>query len=196
LGAEPDREVRGGLDLPDEKVSRFPYAVDYYNKRYGPRGWTNAVVLNLSIGQGENSQTVANMAKFFSALATDGWAATPQIARRPPQRERLYQLTPERLRRLRESLAGVVSSRGTAGGSRIEGVVLAGKTGTSQTGVPTEEDHAWFVGFAPAEDPRILVSVMLEHGGHGWRAARIASAIVSHYLKVVPIETAAITAGG
>jgi penicillin-binding protein 2 len=187
---------KSGLDVPDEKVSRFPYAVDYYNKRYGPRGWTNAVVLNLSIGQGENSQTVANMAKFYSALATDGRAATPQIVRRPAHRERLYQLTPDRLRRLRESLAGVVSSRGTAGGSRIEGVVLAGKTGTSQTGREDEEDHAWFLGFAPAEEPKILVSVMLEHGGHGWRAARIASAIISYYLKVAPTETAAITAGG
>jgi penicillin-binding protein 2 len=187
---------KSGLDLPDEKVSRFPYAVDYYNKRYGPRGWTNAVVLNLSIGQGENSQTVANMAKFYSALATDGRAATPQIVRRTPQREQLYRLTPDRLRRLREALAGVVSSRGTAGGSRIEGVVLAGKTGTSQTGDPNEEDHAWFLGFAPAEEPKILVSVMLEHGGHGWRAARIASAIISYYLKVAPVETAAITAGG
>lgn len=186
---------RSGLDLPDEKASRFPYAVDYYNKRYGPRGWTNAVVLNLAIGQGENSQTVANMARFYTALATDGHAATPTVVRRAPKRNRVMSLTPADMQSLREALAGVVSERGTAGGSRIEGVVLAGKTGTSQAG-GTLADHAWFVGFAPAENPKILVAVLLEFGGHGWRAARIASAIISHYLKVTPTESAALTAGG
>lgn len=195
-GVKLGMREKSGLDIPDEKVSRFPYAVDYYNRRYGPRGWSNAVVLNLSIGQGENSQTVANMARFFSALATDGHAATPEIVRRDPRREKIIDVSPEELGRLQDALAGVVSERGTAGGSRIQGIVLAGKTGTSQTGREDEEDHAWFVGYAPAGDPRILVSVMLEHGGSGSRAARIASAIVAQYLRVAPIQTDAITAGG
>jgi penicillin-binding protein 2 len=47
-----------------------------------------------------------------------------------------------------------------------------------------ELNHAWFVGFAPANDPKIVVAVMLEFGGHGTRAAHIASRIIEHYLKV------------
>ncbi len=173
-----------GIDLPDEQASRFPYAVDYYNKRYGPRGWSNAVVLNLSIGQGENDQTVANMAKFYTALASNGSAATPELVKRAPERTPILKLTPEQLADLRRAMAGVVSAGGTAASARIEGVTLAGKTGTAQNAQDLKNNHAWFVGFAPAEEPKIVVAVMLEFGGHGTRAARIASRIVEHYLKV------------
>ena len=62
--------------------------------------------------------------------------------------------------------------------------MLAGKTGTAQNSQDAKRDHAWFVGFAPADDARIVVAVMLEFGGHGTRAARIASKIIEHYLKV------------
>ena len=85
---------RTGIDLPDESAPLFPYSEEYYNKRFGPRGWNTSVVLNLAIGQGENSQTVASMARFYTALATDGEAARPSIVRRTqPQRTRLFQLT-------------------------------------------------------------------------------------------------------
>lgn len=174
-----------GIDLPEERRARFPYAVDYYNKVFGPRGWSNAETLNLAIGQGANAQTVVNMARFYTALATDGAAARPEIVRRPSERQRLFQLTPEQLQGLRTALAGVVAAGGTAAGSRIEGVMLAGKTGTAQAGPKGE--HAWFVGFAPADQPTIVVAVMLEFGGHGSRAAHIASSIIAHYLKVAPV---------
>jgi penicillin-binding protein 2 len=174
-----------GIDLPEEKRSLWPYAVEYYNKRYGARGWTNAVTLNLSIGQGENAQTVVNMAKFYEALAADGITSTPHIAKERPQRQRIFTLTPEQMAGLRSALAGVVKPGGTAAASRIEGIMLAGKTGTAQAG--PKGDHAWFVGFAPADRPTIVVAVMLEYGEHGSRAAHIASAIISHYLKVTPL---------
>src|SRR6266513_3937190 len=62
---------------------------------------------------------------------------------------------------------------------------ISGKTGTAQSGTRkngVELNHAWFVGFAPADQPQIVVAVMLEFGGHGTRAANIASAIIAHYL--------------
>lgn len=183
-GVSLDMRDRTGIDLPEETRSLFPYAVDYYNKTYGPRHWSSAVTLNLAIGQGENAQTVVNMARFYTALATGGYAATPEIARRTPERRRIFQLTPAQMDGLRTALAGVVQAGGTAAASRIEGVMLAGKTGTAQAG--PRGDHAWFVGFAPADAPRIVVAVMLEYGGHGTRAAHIASAIIAHYLKVAP----------
>lgn len=176
---------KSGIDLPDETRPVFPYAdvENYYDSRYGKRGWSQAVVLNLAIGQGENGQTVANMARFYTALASDGSAATPEIVRRVPERERLFTLSAGQMRGLRAALAGVVSS-GTAASAAIQGVVLAGKTGTAQNAHDPVHDHAWFVGFAPADDPKIVVAVMLEFGGHGTRAARIASSIVQAYLKV------------
>ena len=190
-GVELGFSKKSGIDLPEERRPSFPDRVDYYNQRFGARNWTQAVVLNLAIGQGENSQTVLNMARFYTALATDGSEATPSIVRRPPDRKRVVNLTPDQLDKLRDALMGVVAAGGTAASARLQGVVLAGKTGTAQSGRKVngvELNHAWFVGFAPAKDAQIVVAVMLEYGGHGTRAAHIASAIIGHYLKVTPVS--------
>jgi penicillin-binding protein 2 len=178
---------RTGIDLPDETRPTFPYAdvEEYYDRKYGKRGWSQAVVLNLSIGQGENDQTVVGMGRFYTALATDGSAAKPEIVRRAPERTKIMQLTQQQLEGMRAAMAGVVS-RGTASSAQIQGVVLAGKTGTAQNAQDPLHHHAWFVGFAPANDPQIVVAVMLEFGGHGTRAARIASKIIQQYLHVAP----------
>lgn len=177
---------KSGIDLPNETTPQWPYAVEYFNKRYGAKGWTNAVTLNLSIGQGENTQTILNMARFYTALATDGSAARPEVVKRNPERTKILNLTPAQLAGLRDAMADVVSGRGTAGSAAIQGVVLAGKTGTAQN--ETGKDHAWFVGFAPKDDPKIVVAVMLWQGEHGYAAARIASKVVEHYLKRPAIQ--------
>jgi penicillin-binding protein 2 len=180
---------RSGIDLPDESRPLFPYAdaEEYYDRKYGKRGWSQAVLLNLAIGQGENAQTVANMARFYTALATDGTEAKPEIARHTPDRTRVFSLSEDQFAGLRAALAGVVSS-GTARSAQIQGTVLAGKTGSAQNSQDRTRDHAWFVGFAPADDPKIVVAVLIEFGGHGARAARIASEIIQSYLKVAPTQ--------
>lgn len=193
-GAQLSMRDRSGIDLPEEKRPDFPGVniKDYYNKKFGVGRWSNAETLNLAIGQGANSQTVVNMAKFYTALATDGHEAQPMIVKRSPVRKQAFQLTPTQDSAVRAALAGVVEAGGTAAASAIQGVVLAGKTGTAQnTGGP---DHGWFVGFAPADKPRIVVAVLLEFGLHGSRAAHIASAIIAHYLKVAPVD--AVEQGG
>ena len=172
---------RTGLDLPDEQSPQWPASRDYFNKLYG-RNWTEAVILNLSIGQGENDQTVASMARFYSALATDGMAVRPQLAKGRVERQRIIDLTEAQMKGLKEALAGVVSAQGTAGSAAISGTVLAGKTGTGQM-PPPQPDIAWFVGFAPADDPKILVSVVLVNRTHGYNAARTAKAAIEYYLK-------------
>ncbi len=181
-------DKRSGIDLPNEQRPTFPAATEYYDKRYGPRGWSNAVVLNISIGQGENDQTVVNMAKFYSALATDGFAATPEIVRSNPERTRVLDLNAPQMAGLRRAMAGVVSGRGTAGSAALQNIVIAGKTGTAQDAQNRNLDHAWFVGFAPAEEPKIVVAVFLEFGEHGYLAARIASRIISRHLKAATTE--------
>ncbi|MEP7384072.1 MAG: penicillin-binding protein 2 [Gemmatimonadota bacterium] len=177
---------KSGIDLPNETTPIWPYAVDYFDKLYGPKNWTNAVTLNLAIGQGENTQTILNMARFYTALATDGSAARPEVVHRNPERTKIMNLTPAQLTGLRDAMGDVVSGRGTAASAMIQGVVLAGKTGSAQN--ETAIDHAWFVGFAPKDDPQIVVAVMLWQGAHGYAAARIASKIVEHYLKRPAIQ--------
>lgn len=184
---------KSGIDLPNDNAPFYPTdpAAAYFTRKYGARGWTQgAASLNLAIGQGENSQTVISLAKLYTALAMDGVSSTPRVVHAAPEHSRLFELDSATLSQLRAALSGVVE-RGTAQASRIQGVVLAGKTGTAQSGTfvnGVELDHAWFAGFAPAESPRIVVVVMLEHGGHGTRSARIASKIVEHYLKVAPLQ--------
>lgn len=180
---------RTGIDLPNESAPLFPYSEEYYNKRFGPHGWNSSVVLNLAIGQGENSQTVASMARFYTALATDGQAARPSIVRRTePVRTRIFQITDAQMAGLRRALTGVVAVGGTAAASHVEGLVIAGKTGSAQNTEDVTKTHSWFVGFAPADHPKIVVAVLLELGGHGGHAARLASAIMARYLKATPVS--------
>lgn len=180
--------AKTGIDLPEEFRPRFPDDLGYFNAKWGPRGWTpGAVAVNMSIGQGDNAQTVVNMARFYSALATDGHAAKPEIVRRKPERTRIMNLPPEQMAMLRNAMVSVTQAGGTAASAALGGgVQLAGKTGTAQT-TSLERggcDHAWFVGFAPADKPKIVVSVLIECGAHGYLAARVASAIVGKYLGV------------
>ncbi|MBA3672297.1 MAG: penicillin-binding protein 2 [Gemmatimonadaceae bacterium] len=188
-GVDLGFQSRAGIDLPEEKRARFPTGTEYFDRKYGKNKWTRSLVLSMAIGQGDNSQTILNMAKFYSALATDGKAARPQIMRGKPDRTQILKLSADQMNQIREALVGVVTS-GTAAQSAIKGVQLAGKTGTAQSGKVVEgkeQNHAWFVGFAPAEKPSIVVAVMIEFGGHGTRAAAIASKIIQKYLHVVPV---------
>ena len=122
------------------------------------------------------------MARFYTALATDGQAAKPEVVRGQAERVRLFSLTDLQMKSMQRALTDVVG-RGTAAGSRLQGISVAGKTGTAQNAQDLVNDHAWFVGYAPAEDPKIVVAVMLEFGGGGSRAARIATRIMERYLK-------------
>jgi penicillin-binding protein 2 len=184
-------KTRSGIDLPEEYNPKFPDTdiAPYFNKLHGVRGWTpQATVINMSIGQGENSQTILNMARFYAALAMDGLAPTPRVAQQAkPDTTRLFNLPPDQFNLLRAALVGVTEG-GTASASAIKGVKLAGKTGTAQSGRIVngkELNHAWFVGYAPAEDPKIVVAVMLEYVPfHGSVSAHIASALIERYLRV------------
>jgi penicillin-binding protein 2 len=189
-GVDLQFRERSGIDLPNEYKPRFP-ARDvkaYYDRMFGPRNWSNAETLNLAIGQGANSQTVVNMAKFYTALATDGSSAKPELVARNPQRTPIMKLSTTEMAGLREAMAGVTSAGGTAASANIQGLVIAGKTGSAQNTENPEKDHAWFVGFAPAENPKIVVAVFLEFGIHGYFAARVASKIIGFYTKAAPVE--------
>ncbi len=72
---------------------------------------------------------------------------------------------------LYDAANGAMGTSASVFGNLPDGDKVAGKTGTVETGVPGEEDHSWFVGYAPADNPTIVVAVVIEHGGTGANAA-------------------------
>ena len=171
---------RSGIDLPNETAPEFPSSTAYYDKLYGPRGWTRGVVLNLATGQGENAQTLVNMVHFYAMLANDNGAApAPRLVGTAPAPAHDLGLGIEDLVGLRQAMVRVVE-QGTARGSRIADLHIAGKTGTAQN--PHGPNHGWFIGFAPAEHPRIVVGAIEEFAGEGPVVAPIVTRIIARYL--------------
>ena len=159
---------RSGVDLDGETMSIIPPDVAYFDRRYGPRGWSRGVVLNLSIGQGEIDQTVMNMSRFYLALASPAGAPEPYLVTPRGGALRKIDLTPAQHEGIRRSLIAVVD-RGTAAGTRSADLVVAGKTGTGQNSHGA--DHGWFIGFAPADKPEIVVGAIMEFAEHGSNVA-------------------------
>ena len=169
-----------GIDLPSESSPVFPPSTEYYDRRYGPRGWTNAVTLNLSIGQGENSQTLINMVRFYSMLANaDGTTVEPHLVAGEQRRRWSLGLASTDLDNLRDALIAVVD-RGTAAGAQIADLRIAGKTWTAQNS--HGDDHGWFIGFAPADEPRIVVGAIVEFAEHGSSVAPLVTRIIARHL--------------
>jgi penicillin-binding protein 2 len=157
---------RAGIDLRNEINPVYPGSTAYFDRVYGPRRWSPAATtLNFSIGQGENTQTLINMVHFYTALAGAGEEVAPFVVRpREGSKERPLGLASEQLEGLRHALIAVVE-RGTAAASRREDLQVAGKTGTAQN--PHGKDHGWFIGFAPADKPQLVVGGIMEFAEHG-----------------------------
>jgi len=121
-----------------------------------------------SVGQGKILVTPAHMALIIAAVANRGLAMRPRlVASDPPARLARF-MSATSARQLAQMLRKVVAE-GTGRGIEVEGLAIAGKTGTAQN--PGGAAHSWFVGFAPADRPAMAVAVMVEHGGYGAAAA-------------------------
>jgi penicillin-binding protein 2 len=171
---------RSGVDLPSEQEPIFPADQSYFDKRYGVRNWSApATVLNFAIGQGENTQTLINMVKFYAALAGDGKVRAPFVVRETAEPRQDLGLSPDKLAGLRQALIAVVEE-GTARGSRFVNLAIAGKTGTAQNS--HGKDHGWFIGFAPAENPTIVIGAIMEAAEHGSSVAPYVAKALSRYV--------------
>lgn len=179
-----------GIDLPQESRGLFPTSAEWYDRRYGPRGWTESVLLNLAIGQGENQQTMLRQALFYTALATGRSPVVPHIARSEllEQRRVPWDLGLSEAHRLQlvEAMKRVVNEPGgTAYSFRLDRWTLAGKTGTAQN--PHGEPHSWFVGFAPADAPQVVIATVVEFGHPDNTvslAVPVAAALVRRHLEL------------
>jgi len=181
------------IDLPDEASGMIPTR-SYYQKKFGNGEWIKNLVINLGIGQGEVLTTPLGMAVFYSALVNGGIVYQPHILNKIKSPEGkvfinkrmvLFRLpfSEATLEVLKEALVDAVNSpSGTGGLARIPDITVGGKTGTAQN--PHGKEHAWFVGFAPADYPKIVVAVLIEQAGHGGTfAAPVAKKIITKYLK-------------
>lgn len=174
-----------------------------WKKKYRKEPWIKGETVSCSIGQGFVLTTPAQQARMIAAVANGGTLVTPRII--PGQKNKnesgsgreLMNISPNTIRIIREALRGVVvAPHGTAWRLRNGPYSYAGKTGTSQViqmkkDNPVENkdmelkfrDHAWFVSFAPYDNPKIAVAVIAEHAGHGGAAAApIAQRIMDTYL--------------
>jgi penicillin-binding protein 2 len=154
----------------DEAAGNVPDTA-WYDKRFGKNKWTRGVLLNNAIGQGELLVTPIQMALLTGRLATSGRMPDPVFVIDPRRPGRIPEALPFRERDLawvRRSMELVVSE-GTGKAAALEGITVAGKTGTAQN--PHGEDHAWFMCFAPADDPQVALAVIVENAGHGSREA-------------------------
>ena len=191
-----------GIDLPGEFTGLAPDRA-YFDKRYGNAGWTKTLVVNLSIGQGEVLVTPLQMAVIYAALGSGGDIYKPRLVSQiispggdttivPAEKISRLPISERNIAILKEGLFGVVNTpRGTAHQAAVKGYTVAGKTGTAQN--PHGNDHAWFICYAPAENPEIAVAVLVENAGHGGSvAAPVARKVLEQYFGVGKDSTLAL----
>lgn len=161
-----------------------------YDRIYGNRGWSSLTIISLAIGQGEIGTTPLQLANLAATIANRGHYLTPHLVKAigsPDQANERYNqqhhtsIDSVHFEIMAEAMHRVVTE-GTGQFSRIPGIEMAGKTGTVQN--PHGENHSVFIAFAPVENPRIAVSVVIENAGYGstW-AAPVASLMIEQYLN-------------
>ena len=175
-------------DLPTGRRGFVPDAA-YYDRAFGYTGWKAVSAISLGIGQGELLVTPIQMANMTAAIANRGYYYTPHILKKindqpnddPNYTEPKYTtIDPEHFDVVVEGMFDVFE-KGTARGSRLKEIEMCGKTGTAEN--PHGQDHSIFVAFAPKDDPKIAMAIIVENGYWGSRwAAPIASLMIEKYL--------------
>ncbi|MEY3983900.1 MAG: penicillin-binding protein 2 [Bacteroidota bacterium] len=178
-----------GIDIPGEVAGNIP-SLAYLDKRHGKK-WRSSTIISLAIGQGEILLTPLQMANVAAIIANRGYFYTPHA---------IHGIGPEKFKpeaflvrhrvmvdtlyfeSVIEGMADVMVPGGTAWNAAIPSLTICGKTGTSQN--PHGEDHSLFIGFAPRNNPKIAIAVVVENAGYGatW-AAPIATLMMEHFLK-------------
>ncbi|MCX7785910.1 MAG: penicillin-binding protein 2 [candidate division WOR-3 bacterium] len=179
------------IDLQPERAGNVPTR-EYLDKRYGKNQWTSGVIPNLAIGQGEILVTPLQLAVLYSVIAGDGEFYEPHLLKMIKNGDKIvYEFTPkkrkipitlENIKIIKQALIDVVKF-GTGGGAYLPSVTVAGKTGTAEN--PPHPDHAWFVGYAPAENPEVVFCVIVENVGKGGAiAAPIVQQLMQKYFSL------------
>ena len=171
---------QSGIDLPGELSGRVPdpaWKTSYFQNYPEMQGWNPGDTVNMAIGQGDLLVTPLQLADCYAGIANGGKVMTPHILKQvlgsdgkpvltyQPKVAFSTHYSASELATIRSALLAVTTTgtgKGAFSGFPVE---VAGKTGTAQ--VAGKDDYAWFVGFAPANNPKYAVAVMIEQGGHG-----------------------------
>jgi penicillin-binding protein 2 len=201
-----------GISLPHEKSGTVPSS-SWKKKRFGAP-WYSGETLSFSVGQGYLNATPLQLLMLISGVANGGKLYLPQVVEKvedihgnklkeyPPVELGRANISEKTFKIIQEALRGAVNDpHGTGWTCQLKEVKVAGKTGTAQVVRLPENfkkgdmnrmaqkfrDHAWFVAYAPFEDPKISIAVLVEHGGFGASAAApIAKKVIAKYLNVEP----------
>jgi penicillin-binding protein 2 len=185
-----------GYDLPIGKKGNVPDA-KMYKKIYPNGGWRNTAIVSNAIGQGEVLMTPIQLANMMATVANRGYYYTPHIIKRIEgeiidPKFRTKHVTSIDRKHFEPMVNGLwdVFNRGTAFALRVEGIDICGKTGTAENfakvnGKRTKmQDHSIFVAFAPKDNPKIAIAVLVENGHYGAQnAGPIATLMIEKYLK-------------
>ena len=196
---------RSGIELPNEESGLIPTR-EWKQEYFGDR-WYPSETMDAAIGQGFVAVTPLQLANMVAAVANGGTLYKPMLVKKITEADGSFvqEYTPTVIRKIpvdekylkiiREGMRMVVNgAHGTARGSKIEGFEFAGKTGTAQVvqlkkgkskDLPERfRDHAWFVCFAPIDNPQIAMAILVEHGmGGAKNAAPVAKYILERLFK-------------
>ncbi len=193
-----------GVDLPNEAAGVMPS--EEWKLRTFRQKWYAGEVISVGIGQGAVTTTPIQLARTIGGIAMGGTLYRPHVVN-PDDLPREYRhiatsdlpdvvhvpINRQAWITITDAMAGVVNPGGTAALSHIQGVDFAGKTGSAQVISNTLrkakggsggdfKDNGWFAGVAPRRNPEIVVCVLLEHGEHGYLAARLAAQVIKAYV--------------
>ncbi len=189
-------EIGGeNLNIYAEKAlfnNPYDFPLEYNKSSFSLSGdSTESELVETSIGQGKTLVTPLHMAMITSSVANGGIMMRPyiidhvesysgnEIEKTYPSRQTQV-FSSDTAYELKTMMESVVTS-GTATEAKIKGISVAGKTGTAENA--SGNDHAWFVAFAPADNPKVVVAVILENAGSGSKAVPITRDIIKYVLE-------------
>jgi penicillin-binding protein 2 len=180
-----------GIDLPNEAEGLMPST--RWKRRTQHQEWYGGETISVAIGQGAVTVTPIQLASVIGGMVSGGvWYKPHLVKMAAPQEPRRVTLGTENVAAVVSGMYGVVNEGGTGASAHIDGIELSGKTGSAQRvsndlrksgklGSKELLDNGWFVGFAPRENPEIVVVALLEGGEHGALAAPIVRDVVKAY---------------
>jgi len=181
-----------GIDLPAEAIGTIPSA--QWKKREVNEIWFPGDTINLSIGQGYLLLTPLQVHNLITTIASEGEVYKLHLVKKiisadgktvkeiKPEIYKKVDFSLDTIKIIKEGLRQTIL-KGTGWRANIKELAVAGKTGTAQN--PQGETHAWFIGFAPYENPEVCITVFLENGGEGGEAAApIARAMMEKYFNI------------
>jgi penicillin-binding protein 2 len=194
---------RTGIDLPDEQAGIVPS--EEWKLKTQHDKWYAGETISVGIGQGATQVTPLQLARALSGIASGGVFVRPHVlmpnqvtSEEQTAIEQAYpgsgvshiEMTPENWETITDDMANVLSPIGTANEAHLDGIDLAGKTGTADVVGGRQKNssdkatlpHSWFVGMAPRRNPDIVVAVLWEHGYWGNNSAKLAAQVIDTYV--------------